>query len=73
MCETFSDIDCLLNRLTGLNRFQQTKERALRMAMRVSFLEQALLGLGEAHLKMNEVFLAMQDASKLNLENLEEA
>lgn len=43
------------------------------MAMRVSFLEQALLGLGEAHLKMNEVFLAMQDASKLNLENLEEA
>lgn len=47
MSTIFADIERLLNRLTGLNRFQSTQERALRMALRISFLERALLNLAE--------------------------
>ena len=41
-------VERFLNRLTGLNRFQNLAQRTLRMNLRISFLERALVGLAEA-------------------------
>lgn len=42
------NIERILNRLCGLNRFQNLAQRMVRMSLRVSFLEHALLGLAQA-------------------------
>ena len=41
-------LERILNRLCGLNRFQTLTQRTLRLNLRVSLLEHALLGLASA-------------------------
>ena len=48
-------IERILNRLTGLNRFQTLHQRTQRLNLRTDFLEQALLGLAKAQETLSEI------------------
>jgi len=56
----------LLNRLTGLNRFQSLKQRTQRMSLRVCFLEKALLGLADAQEKLSGLCTGLRRKSVTN-------
>mmetsp|Transcript_37417 Transcript_37417/g.45588 ORF Transcript_37417/g.45588 Transcript_37417/m.45588 type:complete len:160 (-) Transcript_37417:1127-1606(-) len=72
MSKEFADVERLLNRLTGINRFQSVEERGLRMALRVSFLDRALTGLAEAEQRLSSLDESLREAEP-STEILQEA
>ena len=59
----------IVNRLTGLNRFQNLAQRTLRMHLRVSFLEQALVGLAK-HLQSLKTLSKLTRKKSMTKEDL---
>jgi len=57
MFSNLSEIDRLLNNLTGVNRFQTLKQRAQRMFLRICFINKALVDLKGAEDSLKEIGL----------------